>query len=94
MLRESNTRTGAEAPGFARQLEARRHHDALADLPHIVAPTLVCAGRYDGIAPPANSELLASLIPDARLELFEGGHVFMLQDPSSLERTREFLLPG
>lgn len=94
MLRETTkrARSGEEALGFARQLEARRHHDARADLHRIAAPTLVCAGRYDGIAPPANAEVIASLIPDARLELFDGGHLFMLQDPRAIDVARKFLL--
>ncbi|MDE0700421.1 MAG: alpha/beta fold hydrolase [Acidimicrobiaceae bacterium] len=80
------------AEGFAKQLEARRHHDVTAGLGLISAPTLVCAGRYDGIAPVANSEAIVSGIAEARLEVFEGGHIFMLQDPRSLSVTREFLL--
>jgi 3-oxoadipate enol-lactonase len=68
------------AAGRAAQLEARRHHDTWDRLPSIAAPTLVCAGHHDGIAPPANAEALAARIPDARLEWFEGGHLFLLQD--------------
>lgn len=89
---------GAPAPsaeaaaGAAQQFEARRHHDATAGLAGVTAPTLVCAGRYDGIAPPENSEAIAAAIPGAVLELFEGGHVFMLQDPRAMARIREFLL--
>jgi len=63
-----------------------------ADLGSIFTPTLVCAGVHDGIAPVANSEAIVAGVPDARLEVFEGGHVFMLQDPRSLSVTREFLL--
>lgn len=94
VLRESTTRarSGEEALGFTRQLEARRHHDVVADLPRVSVPTLVCSGRYDGIAPPANGERIASLIPDAELDLFDGGHLFMLQEPQAVERAREFLL--
>lgn len=80
------------AAGFARQLEARRLHDANAGLAGIGSPTLVCAGRYDGIAPVSNAEAIVAAIPDATLEVFEGGHIFMLQDPRAMERIREFLL--
>ena len=66
--------------GARRQLEARRGHDTYDRLPTITAPTLVCAGRHDGIAPLRNCEVLAERIPGARLEVFEGGHLFMLQD--------------
>lgn len=77
--------------GRLRQLEARRHHDATGDLHRITAPTLVCAGRYDGIVPMRNNEALAAGIPDAALELFDGGHLFMLQDRTAPGRAIDFL---
>jgi 3-oxoadipate enol-lactonase len=79
------------APGFVRQLEARRHHDAWDRLPSISAPTLVAAGRYDGIAPLANSEALASRIPHAELAAFDGGHAFFVQDPAAWPAILGFL---
>jgi 3-oxoadipate enol-lactonase len=71
------------AGGLRLQLEARRHHDTSPRLGDIACPTLVCGGRYDGIAPPANSEFLASHIPGARLEFFDGGHLFFMQDAAA-----------
>ena len=82
---------GEAAIGLAEQLEARRHHDTVARLGHIGSPTLVCAGRFDGIAPMANSKLLATRIPDAELAVFNGGHPFMVQDPSAHPRMIRFL---
>jgi 3-oxoadipate enol-lactonase len=79
------------APGLARQLEARRHHDSWDRLPTIEAPTLVAAGRYDGIAPLANSQRIAAQVPAARLEVFEGGHPFLLQDPAAWPAVAAFL---
>jgi 3-oxoadipate enol-lactonase len=38
-----------------------------------------------------NSELLAARIPGARLEVFEGGHLFMIQDRSAFPAIIEFL---
>jgi len=73
------------------QLEARRTHNAWGRLRKITAPTLVCAGRFDGIAPPANSENMVSRIPKATLELFEGGHQFLLQDPTAFTVIQKFL---
>jgi 3-oxoadipate enol-lactonase len=81
---------GADA-GLRLQLEARRKHDTSARLGGIHCPTLVCGGRYDGIAPPANSEFLAGAIEDARLEMFDGGHVFMMQDPAAFPAMIDFL---
>jgi 3-oxoadipate enol-lactonase len=77
-------RRGREASeGERHQLEARRHHDTYDRLPTVTAPTLVCAGRYDGIAPLANSEAIASQIPGAELRVYEGGHLFIVQDKAA-----------
>lgn len=84
----------AKAAGAQRQLEARRRHDTWDRLPGITAPTLVCGGRYDGIAEPANLENLARRIPGATLELFEGGHGFLLEDRRAFARIIEFLTTG
>ena len=76
-----------ETPDYRRgarlQLEARRDHDTNAQLPEISLPTLICAGRHDGIAPPENQERLNTLIPDSRLNWYEGGHLFMVQDKTA-----------
>ena len=80
--------------GLRLQLEARRHHDTAGRLRQIQCPTLVCSGRYDGIAPPANGEFLAQKIPGARLHLFDGGHIFFLQDPAAFPTMFEFLRGG
>ncbi len=49
--------------GLSNQLAARANHDTSDRLGAITCPTLVCGGRFDGIAPPANSEFLAQGIP-------------------------------
>lgn len=79
------------AMGARRQLEARKDHDTYDRLDRITAPTLVAAGRYDGIAPVANSEALVRRIPDARLEVFDGGHLFLLQDRAAWTAIVDFL---
>jgi len=78
--------------GFHRQLQARRGHDTFERLTRLDMPVLIAAGRYDGIAPPENQEALNRAIANSRLEWFDGGHVFMLQDPRAGEVIREFLL--
>ena len=83
--------TSEGARGSALQLEARRHHDTWDRLDCIGCPTLVCAGRYDGIAPPQNSQRLAGRIPGAELAFFEGGHQFLWQDPTAYRRILAFL---
>jgi pimeloyl-ACP methyl ester carboxylesterase len=77
--------------GEALQLEARRHHDAHARLGAITCPTLVAAGRFDGTAPLENSEALVAGIPGAVLRVFEGGHLFLLQDPKAIVEVMDFL---
>jgi 3-oxoadipate enol-lactonase len=51
----------------------------------------VAAGRYDGIAPPANAEAIAARVPDADLRLYEGGHAFFAQDGRALPEVLDFL---
>jgi 3-oxoadipate enol-lactonase len=77
--------------GEAGQLEARSHLDVAERLRLVACPTLVAAGRYDGIAPPANSEAIAARIPDCRLRLYEGGHAFVGQDPAAFPEILDFL---
>ena len=78
-------------PGYELQLQARRTHDVWDRLPSITAATLVQAGRFDGIAPPDNSARIASRIPGARLEEYDGGHAFYFQDPRAWVDALAFL---
>jgi len=84
----------ATLPGLRKQLEARRRHDTWERLPSLRIPTLVAAGRHDGIAPLANAEALASRIPGARLRVFEGGHLFVLEDRAAWSAMIAFLKEG
>lgn len=79
------------AAGAHRQLEARAAHDTWERLDQITAPTLVAGGRYDGIALPQTLERMAARIPGARLEFFEGGHLFMIQDRAAVKAMIAFL---
>ena len=85
----------ADEPGHAmgahRQLEARAAHDTWDRLPAIACPTLIAAGRYDGIALPATQEKMASRIAGAKLHWFEGGHLFMIQDRTAAPAMSAFL---
>jgi pimeloyl-ACP methyl ester carboxylesterase len=56
-----------------RHLRVSNRHDAWDLLPRITAPTLVLHGTDDEMVPVANSELLATRIPDATVWLREGG---------------------
>jgi 3-oxoadipate enol-lactonase len=80
-----------QARGEREQLEARSHHDVTARLHRITAPTLVACGRFDGIAPLANGEAIARRIPGAELRAYEGGHLFVTQDPMARPEIVAFL---
>jgi 3-oxoadipate enol-lactonase len=77
--------------GESEQLQARWSHDVWDRLGAIRCPTFVGCGRYDGIAPLANGEAIASRIPGAELHIYEGGHAFLAQDPRSLTDVVAFL---
>jgi 3-oxoadipate enol-lactonase len=77
--------------GARRQLDARASHDVWDALPSIRSATLVIGGRDDLLAPAANHERMAARIPGARLVLCEGGHLFMLQDPTAWPTIVDFL---
>ncbi len=89
--RRSGTDSDEVRRGQAEQLEARRHHDVWDRLGRITCPTFVAAGRFDGIAPMANSEGIASRIPGAALHVYEGGHAFFGQDRRALPEIIAFL---
>lgn len=79
------------ALGQRLQLEARKDHDVHDRLGELRMPVLCCAGRYDGIAPPENMEAVAAQIPGARVEMFEGGHMFLAQDHTAFPKIVDFL---
>jgi pimeloyl-ACP methyl ester carboxylesterase len=81
-----------EIRGEGMQLDARRHHDVWDRLDRITCPTLVAAGRYDGLAPMANSEAIASRIDGSIVRVYEGGHIFLIQDRTSMEGVIDFLV--
>ena len=92
---EASAAIGAEAPnralGAAFQIIARVGHDTYDRLPNLTMPIFICGGRYDGIAPLDNQQALHRQLPHAQLELFEGGHGFLQQDPAAYQRIVEFL---
>ncbi|MDF1735463.1 MAG: alpha/beta fold hydrolase [Minwuia sp.] len=75
-----------------RQFAARAGHDAWDLLPTITAPTLICGGRYDDIAPGARAHAMLERLPDATLQEFDGGHLFFMEDPTAWPTMMDFLL--
>jgi 3-oxoadipate enol-lactonase len=77
----------ASIPVLMAQLQAIGGHDVSARLAGVRAPTLVLHGTADRLLDPVNGELLARLIPGARLELLEGaGHMFFWEQPERSAR--------
>ncbi len=80
-----------EARGLAEQLAARSHHDVVDRLGRITCPTFVANGRYDGIAPVANGELITARVSGSTFHVYEGGHLFVFQDPAAFPDVITFL---
>ena len=91
MSERSLTSDPASALGQRRQLEARAHHDCWDRLDAVSCPTLVCGGLHDGLARPEAQRALRDRIPGARLEMFDGGHLFLQQDAKALPAIEAFL---
>lgn len=95
MLAMGSANPFGEEPGHEvgrrRQLQARAQHDTWDRLPRIACPTLICGGTRDGIATRETQEKMAAHIPGAQLRLFEGGHLFMLQDREAIPAMIAFL---
>lgn len=87
-------KTDEQIRGERTQLAARVGHDVADRLGVVTAPVLVAAGRYDGIAPVANSVAIASRLADATLAVYEGGHMFSVQDRNALRDAVAFLVDG
>jgi pimeloyl-ACP methyl ester carboxylesterase len=64
--------------GYAYQLGAVWGWTSLPWLHRLHQPTLVLAGTEDPIVPLVNAKVLARLLPKARLETIEDGHLFAL----------------
>lgn len=77
--------------GAMLQLAARAEHDVLNQLGQIHQPTLICGGRYDGMASAENQRTMHDAMPNAELAWFEGGHLFMLQDKAAWPAIVDFL---
>ncbi len=77
--------------GVQTQLAARAEHDVSGDLHRIGVTTLVCAGEYDDQAPLANSINLVEGMPNASMKVFQGGHLFLIQDRSAFPYIIDFL---
>lgn len=69
---------GGDPRGYRYQLLAMLGWTSLPWLWRIRQPTLVLAGNDDPLIPLINARMHALLLPDARLHVFDDGHLFLL----------------
>jgi poly(3-hydroxyalkanoate) depolymerase len=67
--------------GYYLQLAAAFGWTSLPWLPFLRQPTLIMAGADDPIVPTINARIMQWLIPDARLEILDCGHLFLVARP-------------
>jgi poly(3-hydroxyalkanoate) depolymerase len=72
---------GASDRGYLYQVLAMTGWTSLPWLWTLKQPTLILAGSDDPIVPPVNARLMARLMPNARLEILDDGHLFLVTRP-------------
>ena len=75
-----------------KQLMARKDHNTFQSLKNIDIPVFLMGGKYDGIAPVSNMDAIHKNITDSRLEFYEGGHLFLIQDKKAFQDLVDWLL--
>ena len=84
--------SGAPGMGYLYHLLAMVGWSSLPWLWKLRQPTLILMGRDDPLVPIVNGRILAYLIPDARLEIIDDGHLFMVTQPrEAADRIERFL---
>jgi poly(3-hydroxyalkanoate) depolymerase len=84
-------RTGSSR-GYLFQLLATVGWTSWLWLPRFRLPVLIMMGADDPIVPMVNGRILASRLPDARLEVVNCGHLFILTHPEATAQTIERFL--
>jgi poly(3-hydroxyalkanoate) depolymerase len=79
----AETRLGPRR-GYYFQLAASTGWTSLPFLKLIRQPTLLVMGDDDPIIPAVNARIMARLLPDARLHLYEGGHIALITEADRL----------
>jgi 3-oxoadipate enol-lactonase len=77
--------------GSKRLFKAHMSHDTYDRLPNLTLPVYICGGRYDGLATPQNLMTMHERVPSSKMKLFEGGHLFLNQDPKAYKQIIKFL---
>jgi poly(3-hydroxyalkanoate) depolymerase len=92
--RHAEAMFGAPGMGYFYQLLAMVGWTSLPWLRSVRQPTLVLMGSDDPLVPVANGAILARLIPNARLEVIDDGHLFIIAQPQEIARRIERFLQG
>ena len=83
---------GVTSLGYLLQLLAMTGWTSLPWLWSLRQPTLVLMGRDDPLVPELNGRILVRLIPNARLQVVDDGHMFMVTRPIETARLIEAFL--
>jgi pimeloyl-ACP methyl ester carboxylesterase len=75
--------------GYAHQLMAGIGWTSVFVLPLIRQRTLIVAGRDDPIMPLANAKIMNRLLPNAQLDIHDGGHVELITNATEQARMIE-----
>ena len=78
--------------GYYMQLAAAFGWTSLPWLWALSQPTLIMAGADDPLVPAANAHLMRWLIPDARIEILDCGHLFLVTRAEQSARIVESFL--
>jgi poly(3-hydroxyalkanoate) depolymerase len=92
IVKHARAMFGATNLGYLYQLLAMSGWTSLPWLSSLQQPTLVMMGRDDPLVPTVNGRILAKLIPNARLQMIDDGHLFMVTRPVETARTIEAFL--
>jgi poly(3-hydroxyalkanoate) depolymerase len=72
---------GASGRGYLYQVMAMTGWTSLPWLWTLKQPALILAGSDDPIVPTINARVMARLMPNARLEILDDGHLFLVTSP-------------
>jgi poly(3-hydroxyalkanoate) depolymerase len=92
--RHAEAMSGARTLGYLYQLLALTGWTSLPWLWRVRQPTLILMGRDDPLVPVVNGRILASLIPNSRLEIIDDGHLFIVTRPDETAQRIEKFLAG
>lgn len=92
LAEHARTLRATSGRGYFYQLLAGAGWTSWLWLPRLKLPVLILMGADDPIVPTANGRIIAGRLPNARLEIVECGHLFILTDPAgTASRIEDFL---